>query len=133
VVLVAVGIAAICLLVVSTFPQQKEEPLLFAPTSPFLVSNHDNVAHQVHVSVSGVNGTLDNALLSSENFTLAGSEHVHSSAMTDLIGEYLYSVSVDGNPPHTAVRTLNPTAGIIVEILSSQEALIVPVEFHIAL
>ncbi|WP_292731614.1 hypothetical protein [Methanoculleus sp.] len=133
VVLAVVGIAAICMLVISTFSPQEGEPLPFAPTSPFLVSNQDNVSHRVHVSVSGVNGTLDNTLLSSENFTLAGGAHVHSSAMADQIGEYLYSVSVDGNPPHNAVRKLSPTAGVIIEVLSGQEVEIVPVDFHIAL
>ncbi|WP_214020337.1 hypothetical protein [Methanoculleus sp.] len=125
-VLAAVGIAAICILVLSAFPQEKPS----APPSPFsvgiLVVNRDNVSHLVHVSVSGVNGTLDNALLSSENYTLAGGERVRLSATIDQVGEYLYSVSVDGNPPHTAVRTLNPTAGVIVEILSDQEVEIVP-------
>jgi len=125
-VLAAVGIAAICILVISAFPQEKPS----APPSPFsvgiLVVNRDNVSHPVHVSVSGVNGTLDNALLSSENFTLAGGERVHLSATISQVGEYLYSVSVDGNSPHTAIRALDPTTGVIITILSGQEVEIVP-------
>ncbi|MDD2472479.1 MULTISPECIES: hypothetical protein [unclassified Methanoculleus] len=125
-VLAAVGIAAICILVLSAFPQ--EEP--FAPPSPFsvgiLVVNRDNVSHQVHVSVSGVNGTLDNALLSSENFTFVGGEERIYSVTINQVGEYLYSVSVDGNSPHTAVRGLDPTAGAIITILSDQEVEIAP-------
>lgn len=129
VVLAAVGVAAICILVFSTLPQQPQERP-FAPPSPFsvgiLVVNRDNVSHPVHVSVSGVNGTLDNALLSSENFTLAGGERAHLSATISQVGEYLYSVSVDGNSPHTAVRGLDPTAGVIITILSDQEVEIAP-------
>jgi len=125
-VLAAVGIATICILVISAFPQEKPS----APPSPFsvgiLVINQDNVSHPVYVSVSGVNGTLDNALLSSENFTLAGGERVHLSATINQVGEYLYSVSVDGNSPHTAVRGLDPTAGVIITILSDQEVEIAP-------
>ncbi len=125
-VLAAVGIAAVCILVLPAFPQ--EEPS--APTSPFsvgiLVVNRDNVSHQVHVSVSGVNGTLDNALLSSENFTFVGGEERIYSVTINQVGEYLYSVSVDGNSPHTVVRALDPTAGAIITILSDQEVEIVP-------
>lgn len=125
-VLVAVGIAAICILVLPAFPQENPS----APPSPFsvgiLVSNRDNVSHLVYVSVSSVNGTLDNALLSSENFTIAGGERVHLSATINQVGEYLYSVSVDENTPHTAVRRLDPTAGAIITILSDQNVEIAP-------
>ena len=69
-VLVAVGIAAICILVLPAFPQENPS----APPSPFsvgiLVSNRDNVSHLVYVSVSSVNDLICAALL--ENFTMRG-------------------------------------------------------------
>ncbi len=118
---VAAGMAIICILLFSMPPELPEERT-YPPEPLFLISNRDNVSHQVHVvAVPVVNGTVDDTLLNSENFTLEGGSSAHSSVTTNRSGEYRFSVSVDGTPSQTSTGRIDPHTRISIHVMPGQE------------
>ncbi len=114
------GVAAIGILIFPTLPEQLQERA-YLPKPFFYVDNRDDTLHRVCLTLFAANGTADDAPLCAETFTLEGGGSASSSVTTNRSGAYLYSVSVDGNPPHTLAERLDSREGVVILVQSGQD------------